>query len=167
MPSTSSCGSALAERRSTARIRASSSPKVEGLDDVVVRAGAQAADAVDPLVARGQADDRQLVAPCAHFTQHFGAVAVGQAKIQQHQARRPRARERERLGCRPRYAQAVAATAELQHEEARDLRIVFHHQDPFLHAGNLPEIERTRGKPIESTLKGSRPKLSFGMPRRE
>jgi len=55
---------------------------VEGLDEVVVGTGVEAEHAVADLVARGQQQHRQRIAPVAQTAQHVDAVATRQADVQ-------------------------------------------------------------------------------------
>jgi D-alanyl-D-alanine carboxypeptidase/D-alanyl-D-alanine-endopeptidase (penicillin-binding protein 4) len=70
--------------------------EIEGLDDVIVRAGVQPGHTVPDVIARGQHDDRGGVAAPPQLAQHVEAVAPRQAEIEQHQVERRRAQRRGR-----------------------------------------------------------------------
>ena len=59
--------------------------QAEGLGQVVVRAQLQADDLVHLLVARGQEQDRRLVARAAQPAQHLEAVDARQADVEDHE----------------------------------------------------------------------------------
>jgi hypothetical protein len=76
-----SCGAAPALDRAQPREQLG---RVVGLDEVVVGAGVQPADAVGDLVARGEHDDDGALGQGAHLRQQREAVAVAQVQVEQH-----------------------------------------------------------------------------------
>ena len=114
-------------RRSTARIRASSTRALDGLDHVVVGAGLQPDHDVDVVAARGQQDDRQLVgAPDA--AAHLEAVDAGQHHVQHDQVRPLLAQQFQAVLARRRGGHAVALARQDEFEGRADGVVVLDQQ---------------------------------------
>ena len=115
-------------RRSTARMRATSSRALNGFTHVVVGAHLEADDPVRLLAARGEHDDRHLGA-AAQLAAHVVAGAVGQHHVQQHQVGRQVAGQRDALGRRARDRAVEALPLERLGERGGDRGLVLDHQD--------------------------------------
>ena len=63
---------------------------LEGLDDVILRAAAQALDLVGDRAERREEDDGRLAAPRADRIEHGEAVGAGQHHVEQNQVVIPR-----------------------------------------------------------------------------
>ena len=122
-------------RRRAAKDRVHASQQfldAERLDDVVVGAGAQTADAVGRRIARGQEDHRHLRAGRAQVVQHAEAVEAGHHHVEHDQVRVV-------LGDRHQGRRAVvggdrleAVEAQRGRDEVGDVVLVVDDEDPAL-----------------------------------
>ena len=96
---------------------------LEGLDEVVVGAGVEALDARLQRVARGEHQDRDVVA-LAQAAGDLHAVELRQAEVEDHQVGDERARRVERRLAVERQPDLVALQAQRALEHLRDLLVV-------------------------------------------
>ena len=104
----------------------------EGLGDVIVGAQIERGDLVFLLAAGGKHHDGHL-APLADFADHFQAVAIGQAEIEQHQIRLARGGLRDAFLGGDGFVKLIIFRGQRGAEEAADLGIVLDHQNEGLH----------------------------------
>ena len=115
-------------RRSSARIRASSSLALEGLDQVVVGAAVEAVDAVLGLGPRGQHQDRH-VAVGAQPAADLDPVEAREAEVEDDQVGDEAGGDVERLDAVGRGADLVALVAQRAAQDVGDLGVVLDDED--------------------------------------
>jgi hypothetical protein len=74
---------------------------------------------------------------CPKLAQHVGAVAIGQAEVEQHEIGRRAAQLHQRFRGRAHRSQAVPQPPELEGQEACDVRVVFDREDLDLHPADF------------------------------
>jgi len=110
--------------------------EVERLDDVVVRAGIQALDALGYLISRRKNDDMRLVAALPHLPQQAHAISVREVEVQKDERIACRIGKRRGLAKRPCPIDGMAVRGQMVTDGGSDRAIVFHqHQTQF---GSFP-----------------------------
>jgi hypothetical protein len=106
--------------------------EVEGLDQVVVGADVEAADAVVQLSARGEHEDRRPAVALAQHAADLEAVAVGQHHVQDDAVVVPHGCLRQRAVAVADHVDGVALVAQPTADGPRQLRVVLDEQQPHV-----------------------------------
>ena len=113
---------------------------VEGLDQVVVRAGVQAGDALRDRIARAQDQHRGHAAGGARPAQHLEAVQAGQAEVQHHGVEAAVLERRQRVGTAAHPVDRIArARQRVLDAGAEELVVLYEKQ---AHAGRIAAFQR-------------------------
>ena len=117
-------------------MRETSSPRAEGLGDIVVRAEVQPRHNTVLVPGRTQ-EDHGRPAALLHSRADGKAISVAQADIEQHKVRFFRLQQRKRLALTGGLPHGKALTAQKRRQRLIDRAVILHQQNPFhIHASH-------------------------------
>ena len=120
------------ERRTIAWMRATSSARLKGLSEVVVRTAVESRHAVLQRIAGGQDQHGRLQAPRANGTKNFQAIAARKAEVEEDGVERFGIHPKERGFACPLDDNFVFLRLEPLAQGVGDLLLVLDDQDPHL-----------------------------------